>query len=92
MIGLLLIAVALLTVASFFLVGLTTEDTFLATVVATTVLLMGGIVAIAFASARESNRLMAQCMADGRKEYECVGILHRNDAQVPIVMPVVVGR
>lgn len=24
-------------------------------------------------------RLMAQCMRDGKKEYECVGILQRND-------------
>lgn len=41
----------------------------------------------------EHERLMAQCMADGKKEYQCVGILKSNDPPVvtvpmPIIMPV----
>jgi hypothetical protein len=38
-------------------------------------------------------RLMNQCLADGRKEYECVGILRRGrSANMPTVMPIVIGR
>jgi hypothetical protein len=36
------------------------------------------------------NRLMAQCMADGKKEYECVALLDSKDTTfipMPIIIP-----
>ena len=38
----------------------------------------------------EKARLMAQCMADGKKEYECVSILRKPQGSVipiPIIIP-----
>jgi len=49
-------------------------------------LVLGLIWAIADSS-RDSDRLMAQCMADGKKEYECVAML-RNNSSTIIPMPI----
>lgn len=48
--------------------------------------LVGAVVAIVL-SGREHSRLMAQCMADGKKEYECVSMLR---TETNVVMPVVI--
>lgn len=41
------------------------------------------------AASSERARLMAECLADGRKEYQCASMLMRNssDAPVPIIIP-----
>jgi len=38
-----------------------------------------------------NQRLMAQCQADGHKEYECVSML-RDNRPTTVVMPVYTGR
>lgn len=48
------------------------------------------IIFVGYGIQQKYNRLMAQCMADGKKEYECVSML-KNDVDIvpmPIVIPV----
>jgi hypothetical protein len=47
-----------------------------------------------YGQARNEDRLIAQCLADGRKEYECVSIVQGGRSPSPVVvpMPVVIGR
>lgn len=41
----------------------------------------------------ENDRLLVQCMDDGKKEYECVSMLRRNrDTVVPIPIPIIMPR
>lgn len=52
-------------------------------------LVTGAVVYAASLEAVEHQRLMRQCVADGRKEYECLSMLKRNEtAYVPIIIPV----
>lgn len=59
-----------------------------------------GIVALTLAAAHsiteENDRLVAQCVADGKKEYECVAMLGANKPAYaqpyPVVMPVYTGK
>ena len=54
-----------------------------------TLLLILAITAFAYCEQRDYNRLMAQCLADGKKEYECRAILKQGDTTyIPIVIPV----
>jgi len=46
---------------------------------------------ISCAEIRETDRLMKQCMADGHKEYECVGILQLNSRKTETV-PIYIER
>lgn len=47
----------------------------------------------AFADVKENRRLVAQCMADGKKEYECVALLKDPPSHVmPVVVPIHTGR
>lgn len=40
-----------------------------------------------------ADRLMAQCLADGRKEYECYSLLRRGSRSTTVVpMPVVISQ
>lgn len=43
------------------------------------------------AGVAEDNRLIAQCMADGKKEYECKAMFKRNETTV-VPMPVIINR
>ena len=54
-------------------------------------LCLAGIVAVDMKQADERGRLIAQCMADGKKEYECKAMFRPQESQVipmPIVVPV----
>lgn len=48
------------------------------------------IIAAAIAGAKNDMRLMAQCIADGRKEYECAAMLKRNYTTTVVPMPVII--
>lgn len=48
--------------------------------------LIGAIVS----DAQNKNRLRAQCLADGKKEYECYNMLKQDT--VPVFIPIPMGR
>jgi uncharacterized protein (DUF39 family) len=55
-------------------------------------LIVGAIALVIWAgmqSENKMNRLMAECMADGKKEYQCVAMLKSNTdvVTVPVVIP-----
>lgn len=57
------------------------------------IFILGFIVLIFWAgceSGKEKQRLVSQCMADGRKEYECRAMFkdNNNTTYVPMVIPV----
>lgn len=46
----------------------------------------GLILGIIIYDTQNTNRLMEQCMQDGHKEYECVGILRNSNTQIiPVI-------
>lgn len=46
----------------------------------------------AVSEVRESNRMMAQCMADGHKEYECHSMLDDHSSVIPMPIIIPTGR
>jgi hypothetical protein len=55
-------------------------------VVGAIVFLVTAVVVIETKNSDEHQRLMQQCMEDGKKEYECAGLLKR-DRPTTIVIP-----
>jgi len=55
-----------------------------------TVALIMLVIAAGMSSAAKHNRLMAQCIADGKKEYECEAMLKTDTdfVAVPVIIPV----
>lgn len=53
--------------------------------------LIGIIFTLAYYEEKEHTRLIAQCMQDGKKEYECRAMFRGNGNRT-VVMPMVVGR
>lgn len=53
-------------------------------------LFLGGLGYITYRDTQHRVDLMAECMADGKKEYECYAMLKQETRVVPI--PVVIGR
>lgn len=52
------------------------------------VLLLGVLIWGISVDVANDNRLMAQCMADGKREYECVSLLRKPASQmVPVFIP-----
>lgn len=54
-------------------------------------ILIGVLVVLGIRGDQNYNRLLAECMADGNKEYKCVSMLKSNDTQIipmPVVIPV----
>jgi hypothetical protein len=53
---------------------------------------LGGLILLLLvaliAAGRDRERLVQQCMADGRKEYECRAMFRENTTYVPMVIPV----
>lgn len=59
--------------------------------VAFLLLLVAVIVVAVIDDGKKMDRLMRQCMDDGKKEYECYALLHKSNggtAVVPMVVPV----
>lgn len=55
--------------------------------------LIAVLVAAAIADTENTSRLMAQCQADGHKEYECVSMLRKSETTVvPMPIAIPVGR
>ncbi len=55
-------------------------------------LAIGGLIYLGMQSDKHMARLMDQCMADGKKEYECYAMLHHEDKTTVVPVPVVIGR
>lgn len=53
---------------------------------------MGLVIITAIDDSHETDRLMKQCLADGRKEYECHGMLDHKNRYTPMMIPIPVGR
>lgn len=52
------------------------------------ILVFGGLGWAISVDNANDNRLMAQCMADGKREYECVSLLRKPASQmVPVFIP-----
>lgn len=77
-----------------FIVGLiTAEDVFLGAGIVTAI--VSGIILLicaGIADSRNNTRLMSQCMASGKQEFECVAMLKRNDTVIPIPIIIPSGR
>jgi hypothetical protein len=50
-------------------------------------MLVTGVFVIESRSANEHERLMQQCLEDGKKEYECAALLKRDRSSTTIVIP-----
>lgn len=51
---------------------------------------LGGTGLLVHSANKEEARLMTQCLADGRKEYECVSMLRSNTNVTPV--PIIINR
>lgn len=49
------------------------------------------LVCVAVSSGRNHDRLLAQCLADGRKEYECEALLRSNDNSADFASGLAIG-
>jgi hypothetical protein len=52
------------------------------------VLTIVGFAFLAKKDCEKYNRLLAQCLADGRKEYECVSMLQQSRASTSTLVPI----
>lgn len=65
------------------------EEKILAACVSLFIGLMTGLV---MKGCEESNRLMKQCIDDGKKEYECKSILTSRSSPNIVPMPIIIRR
>ena len=54
--------------------------------------LIGLFVCAVIGSGRDKDALIAQCMADGKKEYQCHAMLDDHDQTIPVFIPMYTGR
>lgn len=59
-----------------------THKKFMITVSVAIIACVGLMIYVGFAEVGEHKRLMAQCIQDGKKEYECEVLLRKPQAQI----------